>query len=97
MRVTFATAEFAPLARVGGLAAASAGFVGELRRQGADVQVVLPDYGGTELRDESTLTLPVPAWAGPATARSGHLAGVGEITLVDAPGIRRSTVPPAGR
>lgn len=90
MRVTFATAEFAPLARVGGLAAASAGFVGELRRQGADVQVVLPDYGGTELRDESTLTLPVPAWAGPATARSGHLAGVGEITLVDAPGIRRS-------
>lgn len=90
MRVTFATAEFAPLARVGGLAAAAAGFVGELRRQGADVDVVLPDYSGTELRDETTLALPMPAWAGPATARSGHLAGVGGITLVDAPGIRRS-------
>jgi len=43
VKVLFATAEFAPLARVGGLAAAAAGLVAELRRQGVEVQVVLPD------------------------------------------------------
>lgn len=42
MRVTFATAEFSPIATVGGLAAASAGLVDALRRSGIDVDVVLP-------------------------------------------------------
>ena len=40
MRVTFATAEYSPIATVGGLAAASAGLVGALRRSGIDVDVV---------------------------------------------------------
>jgi starch synthase len=90
VRVLFATAEFAPLARVGGLAAAAAGLVHELRRQGVDVQVVLPDYFGTTLEQETSITLDVPEWWRPATARTGHLDGVGEITLVDVPGIRRN-------
>ncbi len=94
MNVLFATAEFAPLARVGGLAAAAAGYVAELRRQGVDVQVVMPDYRSIELLDETVRTLPVPTWAGPATARSGVPAGplgeAGQVTLIEAPGIARA-------
>ena len=41
----------APIATVGGLAQAAAGLVAELRRQGVDVDVVMPDYGGIELAD----------------------------------------------
>lgn len=90
VRVLFATAEFAPLARVGGLAAAAAGYVAELRRQGIDVEVVLPDYFGTELADETFRLLPVPGWVGPAVARSGLAAGSLPVTLIDVPGIRRA-------
>ncbi len=94
MKVLFATAEFAPLARVGGLAAASAGYVAELLRRGVDVQVVLPDYGATPLTGETTRVLDVPNWVGPATARTGIAEGDGgsaiPVTLIDAPGIRRS-------
>lgn len=94
MRVLFATAEFAPLARVGGLAAAAAGYVAEIRRSNIDVQVVMPDYSGSVLSNQSVTNLAVPDWAGPAVARTGtptgELAAMGEITLVDLPGIRRS-------
>ena len=90
VKVLFASAEFAPLARVGGLAAAAAGLVAELRRQGVEVQVVLPDYFATKLQNETVVKLDVPEWAGPATARSGTLAGVGAITLIDAFGIIKS-------
>ena len=90
MKVLFASAEFAPLARVGGLAAAAAGLVAELRRQGVDVHVVVPDYFATPLLDESVVTLDVPEWAGPTTARTGSLAGIGAITLIDAFGVRKS-------
>ncbi len=90
VKVLFASAEFAPLARVGGLAAAAAGLVAELRRQGVDVQVVLPDYFATKLHNEHVVKLDVPEWAGPATARSGTLPGVGPLTLIDAFGIVKS-------
>jgi starch synthase len=90
LRVLFASAEFAPLARVGGLAAAAAGLVAELRRHDVDVQVAIPDYFGTPLQGETVQRLVVPEWAGPATARSGTLPGIGAITLIDAYGIARS-------
>ena len=90
MKVLFAAAEFAPLARVGGLAAAAAGLVAELRRQGVDVQVVLPDYFATPLRHETVIKLDVPEWAGPAMARTGVAPGVGEVTLINAFGIVKS-------
>ena len=65
MRVLFATAELAPVATVGGLAQAAAGLVGELRRPaaggaGIDVDVVMPDYGGIELANETMTPLDVP-------------------------------------
>ena len=90
VKVLFAAAEFAPLARVGGLAAAAAGLVAELRRQGVEVHVVVPDYFTTPLDDHKTVKLDVPDWAGPASARSGTLAGIGEITLISAHGIAKS-------
>ena len=89
MRVLFATAEYSPVARVGGLAPAAAGLVKALRRLGVDVEVVLPDYQGIELVDERREPLDVPHWASPASVRSGHLPGVGQVSVIDAPGLRR--------
>ncbi|MEN8042084.1 MAG: glycogen/starch synthase, partial [Actinomycetota bacterium] len=89
MRVLFASAEFAPLVRVGGLAEAAAGLVHALRDEGLDVEVVLPDYFRTDLEGESVVELDVPPWAGPATARSGTIEGIGQITLIDVPNIVR--------
>jgi starch synthase len=99
VKVLFATAEYAPVARVGGLAQAAAGLVAALRELDIDVEVVLPDYAATPLEDETFTTLAVPPWAGPATARHGHLDGVGPITLVSASGIERSHpyLEPAGQ
>lgn len=90
MRVLFATAELSPIATVGGLAAAAAGLSLELRRQGVDVEVVVPDYGDVELSDESVIELTVPAWAGPARIRVGDHPIAGRLHLVDVPGMARS-------
>ncbi|MFV2000718.1 MAG: glycogen synthase [Acidimicrobiia bacterium] len=90
MNVLFASAEFAPLIRVGGLGEATSGLVKELRNQGVDVEVVLPDYFGTTLESETVTQLDVPLWAGDAVARTGIARGVGLITLVQVPGIRKS-------
>lgn len=89
MHVLFATAELAPVAVVGGLAFASAGLVSELRRQGLEVEVALPDYGGVPLEDQELVDLAVPGWAGPARARRGTHAQAGRLALVDVPGIAR--------
>ena len=94
MRVLFATAELAPLVRVGGLAEAASGLALELRRSGINVDVVVPDYfgrgaTGTALDDQVDEVLDVPDWVGGATARTGVLEGFGTITLVDVPGIAR--------
>ena len=62
----------APSGRVGGLAEAASGLGHELRSDGVDVEVVIPDYFDTPLADE-TLILPffslttspsaiVPSW-----------------------------------
>jgi starch synthase len=88
-RILFATAEFAPAVRVGGLAAATAGLVKALRALGVEVEVVLPDYLGSDLDGARSTPLDVPGWAAPAVARRGRLAGVGEVTLVSVPGIER--------
>ncbi len=94
MRVLFASAELAPMARVGGLAEAASGLVRELRRLGVDVIPVLPDYGDVELEPGPTgevesWSLPTPEWAGPTTARRGVVAGFGDLILVDRPGMAR--------
>lgn len=89
MKVLFATAELTPLARVGGLAEAAAGLVAALRSAGVTVDLVMPDYFGTELSDERPRPIAIADWARPASARTGTVAGVGEVTLVDVPGIAR--------
>jgi starch synthase len=90
VRVLFATAEMSPIASVGGLAQAAAGLVAELRRRGVDVDVVMPDYGGIELADSVTHELSVPAWAGPARVHIGKHPDVGQLSVVEAPGLARS-------
>ncbi|HEX7096272.1 MAG TPA: glycogen/starch synthase [Acidimicrobiales bacterium] len=89
MRVLFATAELSPVARVGGLAEASAGLTRALRDLGVDVNVVLPDYGDTLLADEHAFELAVPDWVGHARARHGVADGYGRVTLVSVAGMAR--------
>ncbi len=90
MKVLFASAELAPVARVGGLAEAASGLVRALRHAGVDVDVVVPDYGGVELADEVQGTVPVPGWVGEARIRRGRHDLAGELTLVHVPGIDRT-------
>lgn len=89
MRVLFASAEFTPVSTVGGLASASAGVVRALRAAGDEVVVVLPDYGGWPLSGEHAIDVRVAEWIGPVRARRGLLEGVGDVVLVDVPGMAR--------
>ena len=88
-RVLFASAEMAPIARVGGLAEAAAGLVRQLRADGVDVDVALPDYGDVELSDEASHDLDVPDWAAPARVRRGVHDELGPIALVSTAGMRK--------
>ena len=90
MRVLFATAELSPIATVGGLAAAAAGLASELRRAGVDVDLVMPDYGGVALIDETSFELDVPTWVGAAVVRRGRHPSVGALTLISVPNMARS-------
>jgi starch synthase len=89
MRILFATAEFSPVAMVGGLGSASAGLVRELRHQGHDVEVVLPDYRRLALHGEEATALDGPTWAGPVTVRRGTHPDTGPLTLVHTMHIER--------
>ncbi len=93
IRVLFATAEFAPVARVGGLGQAAAGLVAALREPGiaddVELEVVLPDYARTPLSGETRAELDVPLWASPASVRRGLVEGSGPVTLVSTAGIAR--------
>ncbi|MGI9614950.1 MAG: glycogen synthase, partial [Acidimicrobiales bacterium] len=89
MRVLFATAEFSPVARVGGLAEAASGLVAALRAAGVDVDVVLPDYGDLGLAGQKELAVDVPDWVGGVRVRRGRHPTVGELTLVHVPGMDR--------
>jgi len=89
MRVLFATAELTPLARAGGLGEAAGGLVAALRAADITVDVVLPDYSALELSDERPREVSVPVWGQPASARQGRVSGVGEVTLINVPGIAR--------
>ncbi len=81
--VLFATAEFAPAIKVGGLSEASSGLVGCLRSMGVDVDVVMPDFGLIELIDAIETPLRgLPWWCPPVTVRSGWTDTCGPITLL---------------
>jgi starch synthase len=90
MHIVFATAELSPVATVGGLAAAAAGLVRELRALGHRVDLLLPDYGDVDLAGQEIIDVDVPSWAGPCHIRSGHHETVGDLLLVSVPGIARS-------
>ncbi len=81
--VLFAAAELAPLARVGGLAEAASGLARQLRADGVELDVVVPDYSDLPLADETVEEIPVPEWAGGvARVRRGVHDAVGPIALV---------------
>ena len=90
MKVVFATAEAAPIARVGGLAEAAAGLIRSLRATtDVELTVVMPDYGDVVLDGESTSGLTVPEWVGDATVRTGVAPELGAVHLVNVPGMAR--------
>lgn len=68
MRILMVTAEFAPLAKVGGLADMVAGLSGWLAEQGHEVRVVMPAYGVTDVPASTALeTVNGPVHLHPAT------------------------------
>ena len=82
MKVLFATAELAPLARVGGLAYAAAGMAQALHDAGIDVTVAMPDYGTFEAELGPPRPLDMPTWVGITTYRRGTVGrGVPLIAL----------------
>jgi starch synthase len=90
LRILMASAELAPVARVGGLGEAVAGLVGALIGAGHEVVTVVPDYTGAELAGERIEPLDdLPEWCGPTHARRGHLEGLGEVVLIDRVGLAR--------
>lgn len=90
LKIVFAAAEAAPLARVGGLAEAAAGLIRSLQtRPDVDLTVVLPDYGGVILEDETVAELSLAEWAMPASVRTGIAPELGEVNLVSVPGMAR--------
>lgn len=89
MKVLLASAELAPLARVGGMAEAVAGLVKQLRHDGVAVTVVVPDYDSTQIPADA-VALDVPDWAGPVAARPISVDGLGAVTLITAPLLGRS-------
>ncbi len=90
MKVLFATAELAPLARVGGLAEAAAGLARELQRLDVDLTIALPDYGDLTIDDAvPEHKLDIPDWGGAATVRRISLAGFDDIALISRPGMAR--------
>ncbi len=89
MRILFATAEFAPLAIVGGLGSASSGLVQELRALGHDVEVVMPDYGDVMLEQEIRGSISTPSWTGSMTLRRGRHESAGLVSLIGSAAIAR--------
>jgi starch synthase len=87
--VLLASAELAPLTEVGGLGEAVAGLARALQAEGVDVEVVVPDYGRGHAADGSGRSLDVPSWTAPATARQAPAGSVGQVTLVEVPGMAR--------
>ncbi|MDH3295674.1 MAG: glycogen synthase [Acidimicrobiia bacterium] len=90
LTVLFATAEFGPWVKVGGLGEASTGLVSSLQAMGAEVVVVLPDYGGIELADETRFSLPnLPWWCPEIRARRGRVGDDLDVVLLAFPNSRR--------
>ena len=88
--VVFASAEAAPIARVGGLAEAAAGLVRSIRETtDIELTVVLPDYGGVHLEDEVVTSLNVADWVGETTVRTGIAPELGSVHLVSFPSMPR--------
>lgn len=89
MKVLFASAELAPLARVGGLAEAAGGLVAALRAAAVDVTVLIPDYGDVVLTREKRAPLATPSWTGPMWTRSGTHPAIGDVTLIGSAELER--------
>ena len=60
MKIVQLAAEFAPLAKAGGLGEVLLGLSRELTRQGEDVEVILPKYNFIDLNKISQLKMEVP-------------------------------------
>ena len=63
LRILMITAEYAPLAKTGGLADMVAGLCSQLAASGHDVRVVMPRYRGLERPGESAAALKLHAFA----------------------------------
>jgi starch synthase len=88
MKVLFATSEAAPLVKTGGLADVSGALPVALRKQGADVRVLLPGYGAVlgwvEGRSEVVAALDFPPFP-PARLLAAELPSGVPLLVLDCP------------
>ncbi len=89
MRVVFASAELAPLVKVGGLGDAASGLSKSLIDLGVDLDVVIPDYWGGAHRSGRPVRLETPDWAGPMEAIRADVPELGRVHLISAPALVR--------
>lgn len=89
MKVLIATAELAPLVKVGGLGDAVSGLVKALGGRGLDVDVVIPDYWGDRHRTREAMSLETPDWAEAAEAHPVEFPGPGRVFLLSTPSLPR--------
>jgi starch synthase len=82
MRILMVTAEFAPLAKTGGLADAVAGLAGVLASRGHDVRVLMPRYAHLSVDEDVKPAIEVDA--GRLLAREGD-SGTPRVYLLDGP------------
>jgi starch synthase len=77
------------------MAEAVAGLVRQLRADGIDVTVALPDYGTIPVTDAEMIDLDTPDWAGDTKATLGRLAGPTDedrlpVALIDGAGMAKA-------
>ena len=88
--VLFATAEFGPHVKVGGLGEASSGLVGALSSMGVGGSVVMPDFGLMDLDGEKRRPLNgLPSWCPPIEVRWGRTDDDTDVTLLSFEGGQR--------
>jgi starch synthase len=89
MKVLFASAELVRWFLPVGSGPPPPGLVRALRSIDVEVELVIPGYRRFPLTDETVTAVEVPPWVGEGRVRTGTIAEVGTVHVIEVPGIDR--------